>query len=105
MRRRSISLLFVSLLAVLLAPTAARAASSQFTMVEARSELVTSPPDQALDEIVSLGAEAIRLQLGWDGVTPGADARTKPAGFVATSPDSYNWSEFDRAIEEPASAG
>jgi len=43
--------------------------------------------DSTLDEIRSLGADMIKVQLRWDSSAPGG--RRKPSGFDATDPSEY----------------
>src|SRR5262245_37406549 len=83
--RQRIMLVVVTGLAVLLPSGVAAANSKQFTTVEAPAELLNGAPGPALDELEDLGADAIRIQLGWGSVAPDPDARTKPS-FNATDP-------------------
>ncbi|MDO8210514.1 hypothetical protein [Conexibacter sp. CPCC 206217] len=99
--RQRILLVVVAFLAVLVPAVAANANSSQFTTVEAPSELTTVgvSPDAALDEIKALGADGIRIQLGWRGLAPDSGSRTKPT-FNATDPNAYGgWEKYDAAID------
>ncbi|MDW5596375.1 hypothetical protein VSS74_18660 [Conexibacter stalactiti] len=99
--RQRILLLLVSALALLVPAVAASANSSQFTTVEAPRELTTTDvsPDPTLDEIQSLGADGIRIQLGWRFLAPSPESRTKPS-FNATDPAAYSgWEKYDRAID------
>lgn len=107
--RQRILLAIVSCLAVLLVPAvAAQAGSRQFTTVEAPDELLFGAgPESALDEIASLGATGIRIQLSWDLVAPDPDARTAPS-FNQTDPNAYpvaNWDRYDRAIDGARARG
>src|SRR5690606_24099818 len=75
--------------AVLVSATVAAASSRQFTMVEAPDELLFSDsPDQALDLIHELGAQAIRIQVNWRRVAPEPDAKAAPS-FNQTDPAAY----------------
>ena len=47
----------------------------------------------------TLGVKALRVELYWADVAPGADSATKP-GFDATNPGSYAWGEYDALIAE-----
>jgi hypothetical protein len=99
--RHRITLVVAACLAVLVFATAASASSRQFTTVEAPSELLNGAPDAALDEIQSLGVQAIRIQVAWSSVAPDSDASTAPAGFNASDPNAYpaaNWARYDAAI-------
>jgi hypothetical protein len=106
--RTRILLAIVTCLAVLVPAAAASANARQFTTVEAPAELLNGgDPAPALDEISSLGATAIRIQLNWDQVAPDPDARRAPS-FNATNPNAYpaaNWVRYDRAIDAARARG
>jgi hypothetical protein len=88
-------------LALFLPATAASANSKQFTTVEAPNELTSSDisPGPALDEIESLGADGIRIQLSWRGLAPSPEANRAPS-FNATDPDAYSgWERYDAAVD------
>lgn len=99
--RHRILLVVVTLTALLLPAAAASASHSQFTMVEAPTELLSSgSPDAGLDTIKDLGATAIRIQLDWSLVAPDADSAHAPS-FNQTDPNAYpaaNWARYDAAI-------
>jgi Cellulase (glycosyl hydrolase family 5) len=106
--RHRILLVVVTLATLLLPAVAASANGSQFTTVEAPSELLFSgSPDAALDQIRDLGATAIRIQMSWNLVAPDPDAKKAPA-FNATDPNAYpaaNWARFDAAIDGARARG
>jgi hypothetical protein len=103
--RQRILLVLVTALVLLVPAVVASANSSQFTTVEAPSELLGGSPDAALDEIQSLGADGIRIQLDWRRLAPSASARTKPS-FNATDPNAYSgWEPFDAAIDGAPARG
>jgi hypothetical protein len=106
--RHRILLVVVSCLALLVPAAAANANGSQFTTVEAPSELLFGgSPDAALDQIRDLGATAIRLQLGWSSVAPDPNAKKAPS-FNATDPNAYpggNWARYDAAIDGARARG
>jgi hypothetical protein len=106
--RHRILLVVVSCLALLVPAAAASANGSQFTTVEAPSELLFSgSPDAALDQIRDLGATAIRIQLGWSSVAPDPNAKKAPS-FNATDPNAYpagNWARYDAAIDGARARG
>lgn len=106
--RQRISIVVVTLLALLVPAASANASARQFTTVEAPAELLFgSGPEAALDQIADLGADAIRIQLAWDLVAPDADARTAPV-FNATDPNAYpaaGWARYDRAIAAARARG
>jgi hypothetical protein len=92
----------VMLVSLLLSAVAAQASRTQFTTVEAPSELLFSgSPDAALDQIRDLGATAIRLQISWSSVAPDPDAKRAPS-FNQTDPNAYPagaWARYDAAID------
>lgn len=51
-----------------------------------------------------LGVRAVRVELSWHTVAPGADSVHRPS-FDATDPANYNWSEYDPVIEEAHARG
>ncbi|HKG04362.1 MAG TPA: cellulase family glycosylhydrolase [Conexibacter sp.] len=106
--RHRILLVVVSCLALLVPAAVASANGSQFTTVEAPSELLFSgSPDVALDQIRDLGATAIRLQLGWSSVAPDPNAKKAPS-FNATDPNAYpagSWARYDAAIDGARARG
>ncbi|MBB4663557.1 cellulase family glycosylhydrolase [Conexibacter arvalis] len=85
----------------------ANASRSQYTTVEAPSELLNGNPGPALDEIESLGAEAIRLMVAWREVAPEHESNRKPS-FNSTDPNAYPdgaWSVYDTAITSARARG
>jgi len=106
--RHRILLVVVSCLALLVPAAAASANGTQFTTVEAPSELLFSgSPDAALDQIRDLGATAIRIQLSWSLVAPDANAKRAPS-FNQTDPNAYpagNWARYDAAIDGARARG
>jgi hypothetical protein len=102
-------LLVVGTLAALLLPAGVASANgTQFTTVEAPSELLFGgSPDAALDQIRALGATAIRLQLTWSSVAPDPNARKAPS-FNQTDPNAYpagSWARYDAAIDGARARG
>jgi hypothetical protein len=107
--RHRILLVVVTLTALLLPASVAGANGRQFTTVEAPSELLFSgSPDAGLDQIESLGATAIRLQMSWSLVAPDPTAKRVPDSFNQTDPKAYpaaNWTRFDAAIDAARARG
>jgi beta-glucosidase/6-phospho-beta-glucosidase/beta-galactosidase len=105
--RHRILLVVVSCLALLVPAAVASANGSQFTTVEAPSELLSGSPDAALDQIRDLGATAIRIQMSWSLVAPAPDAKKAPS-FNQTDPNAYpaaNWARYDAAIDGARARG
>jgi len=101
-------LIVVTMLALLVPAAVASASKTQFTTVEAPSELLFSgSPDAALDTIKDLGATAIRIQITWSSVAPNPDATRAPS-FNATDPNAYPagaWARYDAAIDGARARG
>lgn len=105
--RHRILLVVVTCLAVLLPSTVAGASSSQFTTVEAPSELLSGTPAPGLDTIAGLGATAVRIQMTWSQIAPDATAKRAPS-FNQTDPNAYpaaNWARYDAAIDGARARG
>ena len=86
------------------------ASSTQFTLFEAPRELLSAdlePTLADLDEIQSLGARAIRLNLYWNSVAPDNERQaSRRRASTRRNPDSgYDWSVYDRAIGEATQRG
>ncbi|HEY4278943.1 MAG TPA: cellulase family glycosylhydrolase [Conexibacter sp.] len=103
----ALATLLALLVPALLAGTAS-ANSTQYTMVEAPNELLYSgSPDATLDQIKSLGADGIRIQMPWSQIAPSPTATRAPS-FNATDPNAYpagSWDRFDNAINGARARG
>jgi hypothetical protein len=76
------------------------AAHSQTTYFEGSSDLLqASTRPHAIAQMQHLGVHALRIELYWFLVAPGANSATKPA-FDATDPATYAWGEYDALINE-----
>jgi hypothetical protein len=87
-----------------LVPATASASHSQAMFFEAPRDLVEVSPAtraKALAQLQSLGVKALRVELDWANVAPGAHSTNKPH-FDATNPASYNWSAYDALLIEAA---
>jgi hypothetical protein len=58
---------------------------------------VTRP--HTLAQLQALGVTAVRVELAWHDVAPGANSAARPS-FDATDPASYSWGEYDAPIAE-----
>jgi hypothetical protein len=61
---------------------------------------------QTLDEIKSLGADAVKFSIEWSSVAPGG--KTRPPGFNATDPNAYpqaGWARYDALIADAQARG
>jgi hypothetical protein len=82
----------------------AAASHSQAMFFEAPRDLVEVTPAaraKALAQLQSLGVKALRVELPWANVAPGAHSTKKPS-FEATNPAAYNWSGYDALLVEAA---
>ncbi|MEA2425586.1 MAG: hypothetical protein QOH13_1996, partial [Thermoleophilaceae bacterium] len=86
----------------------AQANTTQFTLFEAPRELLSSDDSlraQTLDEIQGLGVKWLRVVLYWRSVAPDAGASTPPAGFDESGQAGYDWTTYDRVINEARARG
>lgn len=82
------------------AATPALASHNQVTFFQAPEELlnpITRP--RAFRQLQWLGVSALRLELTWADVAPGANSKTEPS-FEAKNPASYDWGQYDAVIAE-----
>ena len=87
-----------------LAPATASASHTQAMYFEAPRDLVEVTPaarTKALAQLQSLGVKALRVELYWANVAPGAHSTKKPS-FEATNPAAYNWGAYDGLLLEAA---
>jgi hypothetical protein len=78
----------------------ALASHSQTTYFEANQVLLSaSSRPKAIQQLIHLGVHALRVELYWADVAPGAKSATKPS-FDATNPASYAWGEYDALMRE-----
>jgi hypothetical protein len=87
----------------LMAPQLASASSTQLSLMQDDRELngeTGENPTQAMAEIKALGVDVLRTNVIFNKVVTGAGSKTKPAGFVASDPNSpqYNWRSVDNLI-------
>jgi hypothetical protein len=101
-------LLIAAVIVALALPAPADARTSQFTMFEAPSELLSDDAalrTQTLDEIQGFGVHWIRLVLYWRSVAPDADSAIAPS-FDDADPNAYpGFGRYDRAISEARARG
>jgi hypothetical protein len=89
-------------------PGAAAASRTQWSMVEDHGYLVRSGPDvreATLNEIRSLGADALRIEVKWSEVAPTPGVKTQPA-FDATDPGAYpGFEPYDDLVRRATAKG
>ena len=86
-------------LALLALPATAHASGTQLSIMQDDTVLHTSQMDARLDEMKALGADVVKVRIGWRYVAPGGS--TKPSGFDPTNPSSYPsgvWDSYDSII-------
>src|SRR5271155_1292252 len=100
-----ISLLSSTMLAGSFGAAQALASHTQTTYFEASSDLLEpSTRAHAFAQLEHLGVHALRIELYWEEVAPGAQDATKPS-FEATNPASYNWGQYPAVLEEAKRLG
>jgi hypothetical protein len=101
-----ITLLILTLLAVLVAVPAAHAGPRQVMTFEAPDELLDDGRrDATLDEIRGFGVTQIRQLVYWQQFAPGPNRKRKPR-FDARNPDAYgSWGLLDRLIAAAEARG
>jgi hypothetical protein len=73
---------------------------NQTTFFEAPHDLLNPKARPAVfGQLRHLGVKALRVELHWHDVAPGADAAKRP-NFDATDPGSYDWGQYDPLLEE-----
>jgi hypothetical protein len=99
--------LLIALAALLIAAPAAEARKSQFTIFEAGREIRShdfGTRARVLDEIQGFGVHWVRIVMYWRDVAPKPRANARPQ-FDETDPHAYNWTTYDRAINEARARG
>src|ERR1035437_3405025 len=95
-----LTVLALALTCGIFATPAALASHSQSTYFEASDDLLnaTTRP-HAIKQMQALGVHALRVELSWADVAPGANSAAKPT-FDATNPGVYAWGAYDAIIAE-----
>lgn len=103
----------LAVLALLLSATitaaftaAARADSTQATIMQDDSHVLSDPSD-TLNIFRSLGATDVRIFMGWGTIAPSANSRRQPR-FNTTNPGAYpasHWAPYDAAVRAAAARG
>jgi hypothetical protein len=83
----------------------ALASQGQITYFEASEQLLKLPTrHHTIEQMQHLGVKAIRVELKWSEVAPGATSATKPS-FEATNPAGYNWGAYPSLLAEAKRLG
>jgi Cellulase (glycosyl hydrolase family 5) len=79
-------------------PTTALASHNEAVYFEASTDLLNpAKRPHALSQLEYLGVKALRVELSWHDVAPGADSASKP-NFDATNPANYAWGQYDAVL-------
>jgi hypothetical protein len=82
------------------AATPALASHGELVYFEAPKELLNARTRAAtIVKLQALGVKAIRVQLYWHSVAPGANSSQRP-NFNATDPNAYSWGQYDALLAE-----
>jgi hypothetical protein len=100
-----LSLIACSLLAGSAGAVQALASQGQITYFEA-SALLLKPSSRhhTIEQLQHLGVKALRVELKWYEVAPGANSATEPS-FEATNPASYDWGAYATLLAEAKQLG
>jgi hypothetical protein len=100
-----LSLLSGVLLASLLGAAPALASHTQTTYFEASEDLLSANTrPHTIAQLEHLGVKALRIELYWEAVAPGANDAQKP-NFEATNPAAYDWGEYVPVLAEAKRLG
>ena len=103
--RRLVLAVFASALLACHLSSTALASRGEATYFEAPALLLNPATRPAtLATLQRLGVKALRVELSWHAVAPGANSRRKPA-FDPTDPAAYHWGQYDALIEAAHSLG
>jgi hypothetical protein len=99
-RTRAAAAVALACAAVGLSPASpALASHSQLNYMEAPKQLLSSARHQTFVQLQALGVKALRLELHWHDVAPGANS-TKAPRLDLTNPLVYKWDGYDAVIAE-----
>jgi hypothetical protein len=104
--RTLLSTLLLCLALAGVVPAVASASTHQVALFQDDRQLLRNGPevrDRTLDELRTLGVDAIKFQLDWNAAAPGD--RTRPAGFDGRDPAAYDWSFYDGLVAAAQARG
>ena len=110
-RRAGLRLAILTAFAVLLGTPVAYAGHRQVSIVEDDARMVLGSDatrEQALDDVVVLGADTVRAVVAWSRVAPSPTAHQRPAGFNGAEPYAYPssyWDRYDGLVRGAAARG
>jgi hypothetical protein len=109
-RRLALAAVLIAAVTAVLAATApsASASKSQWSLFEDHVYLVRSSTqvrEDTLNEIRSLGADSLRIEVKWSEVAPNPGAKSKPT-FDATDPSAYpGFAPYDDLVQRATAKG
>jgi hypothetical protein len=104
--RYLIRILILCLAALAALPAVAAASPGQLALFQDDRQLLqrgSGVRDQTLDELRSLGVDAIKFQLDWNAAAPGG--KTRPQGFDGRDPAAYDWATYDGLVSAAQARG
>jgi len=94
------SVLLCTVVAGLAGAAPSIASHGQITYFEGATQLLEpATRAESFQRLQALGVKALRVELYWASVAPGADSATKPS-FDATSPSAYEFGRYDAVLGE-----
>jgi len=100
-----LSLLAGATLAGSLGAAPALASHTQITYFEASNDLLEAKTrPHVIAQLQHLGVHALRIELYWAEVAPGATSARKPS-FEATNPAAYDWGDYAEVLAEAKRLG
>jgi hypothetical protein len=104
-RKLLLSLLSTVLLIGSAGVSQALASPGQITYFEGAAQLLNpNTRAHAIEQAQHLGVKALRVELQWFEVAPGATSATKPS-FEATNPADYDWGSYTSLLAEAKRLG
>src|ERR1700682_5155427 len=82
-------------------PAPAVASHAQIVFFEAPHDLLSPARHASFLKLERLGVKALRVELHWHDVVPGASSTRRPK-FDGTNPASYHWGGYDFVLEAVA---
>jgi hypothetical protein len=101
-----VALLAAAALAVALAP-AAQASTTQESIFQDDTVLLSGNPGPALDQLKGLGVNTVHTLVFWTRLAPNPTSTTKPSGDL-TNPNTYSsaaWAQYDALVRGAAARG
>lgn len=94
-------------LAIALFAPAAQASTTQESILQDDTVLLSGNPGPALDQLKGLGVDTVHTLVFWKRLAPNSDSRSKPSGDL-TNPNTYNagaWAQYDALVRAASARG